>query len=185
LLKNLRIEQQNLPICWRVSLGNHLKYALQEIARSVQTFRIAAEECKRFPSEIIQLDWTAAGEGKEGFVKYFPIGLVAGISPFNFPLNLVAHKIAPAIASGCPIILKPASSTPLSALVLGQIINETNLPKGAVTILPMNRETGNRMVTDERFKLLSFTGSPDVGWDYESALQERKKWCWNWEETLA
>ena len=170
-LEDRAAELANLLAC---ESGKPIKYASQEIARSVQTFRIAAEECKRFPSEILQLDWTAAGEGKEGFVKYFPIGLVAGISPFNFPLNLVAHKIAPAIATGCPIILKPASSTPLSAIVLCQIINETDLPKGAVTILPMNRETGNRMVTDERFKLLSFTGSPNVGWAMKAIAGKKK-----------
>jgi len=151
-----------------------LKYALIEIARSVQTFRIAAEECKRLPSEIIQLDWTPTGEGREGLVKYFPIGLVAGIAPFNFPLNLVAHKVAPAIAAGCPIVLKPASSTPLSSLALARIINETDLPKGAVTILPMTRETGNRLVIDERFKLLSFTGSPDVGWAMKAKAGKKK-----------
>jgi acyl-CoA reductase-like NAD-dependent aldehyde dehydrogenase len=126
------------------------------------------------PSEIIQLDWTPAGEGREGLVRYFPIGLVAGIAPFNFPLNLVAHKVAPAIAAGCPIVLKPASSTPLSSLALAAIINETVLPKGAVTILPMTRETGNRLVTDERFKLLSFTGSPDVGWAMKAKAGKKK-----------
>jgi len=141
-----------------------MKFALSEVDRAIQTFIIAAEECKRLPSEHIQIDWTPAGEGKEGIVRYFPIGLVAGISPFNFPLNLGVHKLAPAIASGCPIILKPARSTPISALLLAKIIDSTELPKGAVSILPMDRESGNQLVTDERFALLSFTGSPEVGW---------------------
>jgi glyceraldehyde-3-phosphate dehydrogenase (NADP+) len=144
--------------------GKPLKYALGEIDRSVQTFKIASEEAKRLPSELMQLDTTPAGENREGIIKYFPIGPVAGIAPFNFPMNLVAHKIAPAIAAGCPIVLKPASSTPLSALELARIIENTALPKGAVTVLPMDRETGNRLVTDDRFRLLSFTGSPSVGW---------------------
>lgn len=141
-----------------------MRYALAEIDRAAQTFLVAAEESKRLPSEYISLDWTPAGERKEGLVKYFPSGIIAGISPFNFPMNLAVHKIAPAIASGCPIILKPASATPLSTLELAKIIDSSDLPKGAVSILPMNRENGQLLVTDERFSLLSFTGSVPVGW---------------------
>jgi acyl-CoA reductase-like NAD-dependent aldehyde dehydrogenase len=151
-----------------------IRYALGEIDRAAQTFLIAAEECKRLPKEYISLDWTKSGEKKEGLVKYFPIGLVAGIAPFNFPLNLAVHKIAPAIAAGCPIILKPASSTPLSTLELARIIDSTTLPKGAVSILPMDRRTGNQLVTDERFKLLSFTGSPVVGWEMKKNAGRKK-----------
>ncbi len=151
-----------------------MKYALSEIDRAAQTFVVAAEETKRLPKEYVSLDWTAAGEGKEGIVNYFPIGLVAGIAPFNFPLNLAVHKIAPAIAAGCPIILKPASSTPLSTLELAKIIDKTNLPKGAVSILPMNRVAGNQLVTDERFNLLSFTGSPVVGWEMKRNAGKKK-----------
>lgn len=151
-----------------------LKYTLGEIDRSVQTFLIAAEESKRLPKDYMSLDWTANGAGREGIVNYFPIGLVAGIAPFNFPMNLAVHKIAPAIAAGCPIILKPASSTPLSCLELAKIIDKTDLPKGAVSILPMDRETGNLLVTDERFQLLSFTGSPDVGWKMKAQAGKKK-----------
>jgi len=151
-----------------------LKYTLGEIDRSVQTFLIAAEESKRLPKDYLSLDWTANGAGKEGIVNYFPIGLVAGIAPFNFPMNLAVHKIAPAIAAGCPIILKPASSTPLSCLELAKIIDRTDLPKGAVSILPMDRETGNLLVTDARFQLLSFTGSPDVGWKMKAQAGKKK-----------
>lgn len=151
-----------------------IKYALAEIERAAQTFIIAAEESKRLPKEYISLDWTESAKNKEGIIKYFPIGLVAGISPFNFPLNLAVHKIAPAIASGCPIVLKPASSTPLSTLELAKIIDKTKLPKGAVSILPMNREAGNQLVTDERFKLLSFTGSPEVGWKMKNNAGKKK-----------
>lgn len=154
--------------------GKPLRYALAEIDRSAQTFLIAAEECKRLPKEYMSLDWTANGAGKEGIINYFPIGLVAGIAPFNFPMNLAVHKLAPAIATACPIILKPASSTPLSCLELAKIIDRTALPKGAVSILPMDRETGNLLVTDERFKLLSFTGSPDVGWKMKSQAGKKK-----------
>jgi glyceraldehyde-3-phosphate dehydrogenase (NADP+) len=147
---------------------------LAEVDRSIQTFTVAAEESKRLPAEYFSVDWTAAGAWKEGFVKYFPVGIVAGIAPFNFPLNLAVHKIAPAIAAGCPIILKPSSLTPLSTLMLAQIIDHTDLPKGAVSILPMNRETGNKLVTDERISLLSFTGSPEVGWKMKSHAGKKK-----------
>jgi len=151
-----------------------LKYTLAEIDRSIQTFLIAAEESKRLPKDYLSLDWTPNGAGREGIVNYFPIGLVAGIAPFNFPMNLAVHKIAPAIAAGCPIILKPASSTPLSCLELAKIIDKTDLPKGAVSILPMDRETGNLLVTDERFQLLSFTGSPVVGWKMKAQAGKKK-----------
>lgn len=151
-----------------------IRYAISEIERAAQTFLIAAEECKRLPKEYMSLDWTPNGKGKEGMVNYFPIGLVAGISPFNFPLNLAVHKIAPAIAAGCPLILKPASSTPLSTLELAKIIDKTNLPKGMVSILPMDRVTGNLLVTDERFNLLSFTGSPAVGWPMKAQCGKKK-----------
>jgi acyl-CoA reductase-like NAD-dependent aldehyde dehydrogenase len=154
--------------------GKPIKSALAEVDRSIQTFTVAAEESKRLPSEYISIDWTPAGAGKEGLVKYFPIGIVAGIAPFNFPLNLAVHKIAPAIAAGCPIILKPSSLTPLSTLLLAKIIDNTALPKGAVSILPMDRQTGNKLVTDDRIKLLSFTGSPEVGWKMKYEAGNKK-----------
>lgn len=151
-----------------------IKYAYGEVDRAIQTFIVAAEESKRLPSECIQIDWTPAGEGKEGIVRYFPVGLIAGISPFNFPLNLTTHKLAPAIAAGCPIILKPARSTPLSALLLAKIIDTTELPKGALSVLPMDRESGNQLVTDERFALLTFTGSPHVGWNMKNQAGKKR-----------
>lgn len=154
--------------------GKPMRYAIGEIDRAAQTFLVAAEEAKRLPKEYISLDWTLAGERKEGIVKYFPIGIVAGIAPFNFPMNLAVHKIAPAIAAGCPIILKPASSTPLSTLELARIIDETELPKGALSILPMSRAAGNQLVTDDRFALLSFTGSPEVGWEMKKNAGRKK-----------
>ncbi|MEE4257766.1 MAG: aldehyde dehydrogenase family protein [Bacteroidales bacterium] len=154
--------------------GKPIRYALGEVDRAIQTFTVAAEETKRLPGEYLDIEWSAAGEGKEAIVRYFPLGLVAGIAPFNFPLNLAVHKLAPAIAAGCPIILKPSSSTPLTTLALARIINETDLPKGAVSILPMNRETGNSMVSDERFALLTFTGSPAVGWKMKAEAGKKK-----------
>lgn len=154
--------------------GKPIRYALGEVDRSVQTFTVAAEEAKRVPGEYISLDWTAAGEGKEGIVRHFPIGIVAGIAPFNFPLNLAVHKLAPAIAAGCPIILKPSSTTPLSTLLLAGIIAQTSLPPGAVSVLPMDRITGNLLVTDSRISLLSFTGSPEVGWKMKADSGKKK-----------
>jgi len=151
-----------------------IRYSLIEIERAANTFLVAAEESKRLPKEYMSLDWTAAGKNKEGIVNYFPVGIVAGISPFNFPLNLAVHKIAPAIAAGCPIILKPASATPLSTLELAKIIAQTNLPKGAVSVLPMNRATGNLLVTGNRINLLSFTGSPEIGWELKKQSGKKK-----------
>lgn len=151
-----------------------MRYALTEIDRAIQTIVIASEEARRLPKEYLDLDWTTAGAYKEGLVKYFPIGLVGGISPFNFPLNLAVHKIAPAIAAGCPVILKPSSQTPLSTLKLATIIDETELPKGAVSIIPMDRSTGNLLVTDYRIKLLTFTGSPEVGWKMKNQAGKKK-----------
>ena len=154
--------------------GKPMRYAIGEIQRSIQTFTVAAEESRRLPGEVMSLDWTAAGKGKQGVVRYFPVGLVAGISPFNFPMNLAVHKIAPAIAAGCPIILKPSTNTPLSTLALAKIIDKTSLPKGAISILPMSRTEGNQLVTDDRFKLLSFTGSPEVGWIMKAQAGRKK-----------
>ena len=154
--------------------GKPMRYAMGEIARASQTFLVAAEESKRLPKEYINLDWTPTGENKEGIVKYFPVGIIAGITPFNFPMNLAVHKIAPAIASGCPIIVKPASKTPLSVLELAKLIDQTDLPKGAFSAIPTNREAGDMLVTDDRISLLSFTGSPAVGWKMKSRAGRKK-----------
>ena len=170
----IQTDRQRLAEILSAESAKPLRYALAEVDRAAQTFLVAAEEAKRLPKEYISLDWTPAGKGREGLVKYFPAGIVAGISPFNFPLNLAVHKIAPAIAAGCPIILKPATSTPLSTLELAKIIDRTSLPKGAVSIIPMDRETGNKLVTDDRIAVLSFTGSPEVGWKMKSQAGRKK-----------
>lgn len=154
--------------------GKPLKFALAEVERAIQVFLVASEEARRIQGEYLSIDWTAAGEGKEGWVKYFPIGLIGAISPFNFPLNLSAHKLAPAIASGNPIILKPASQTPVTVLELAAIIHECGLPDGAVSILPMTRETGSRLITDPGIKLITFTGSPEVGWKIKEQAGRKK-----------
>ena len=174
IANELKKDRKHLAEVLAMESAKPMKYALGEIERAAQTFVVAAEESKRLPKEYISLDWTPQGEKKEGLVKYFPIGIVAGIAPFNFPINLAVHKIAPAIAAGSPIILKPASATPLSTLELAKIIDKTDLPKGSVSILPMNRESGNQLVTDERFNLLSFTGSPVVGWEMKKQAGKKK-----------
>lgn len=166
--------KEELALLLASESGKPMRYALSEIDRAAQTFIIASEEAKRLPKEYFSLDWTPSGHGKEALVKYFPVGLMAGIAPFNFPLNLAVHKIAPAIASGNPIILKPARSTPLSTLALAEIIDKTDLPKGAVSILPMDRASGNQLVTDNRFKKLSFTGSPEIGWEMKKNAGSKK-----------
>jgi glyceraldehyde-3-phosphate dehydrogenase (NADP+) len=151
-----------------------IKDARAEVARGALTFRTAAEEALRINGEWLPLDWAPANRGRHGIVRRYPIGPVAGISPFNFPLNLAAHKVAPAIAAGCSIVLKPPSKDPLTMLRIARYLAETDLPAGAVSILPMDRPTGDRMVSDERFKLLSFTGSPSVGWKMKADAGKKK-----------
>ncbi|MGH2356651.1 MAG: aldehyde dehydrogenase family protein [Candidatus Limnocylindria bacterium] len=154
--------------------GKPIRDARGEVARGALTFRTAAEEALRINGEWLPLDWAAANRGRHGIVRRYPIGPVAGISPFNFPLNLAAHKVAPAIAAGCSIVLKPPSKDPLVMLRVARYLAETNLPRGAVSILPMDRPTGDRLVSDDRFKLLSFTGSPSVGWKMKADAGHKK-----------
>ena len=154
--------------------GKPIRDARGEVARGALTFRIAAEEALRINGEWLPLDWAPANKGRHGIVRRYAIGPVAGISPFNFPLNLAAHKVAPAIAAGCSIVLKPPSKDPLVMLRVAGYLAETDLPKGAVSILPMDRPTGDRMVSDDRFKLLSFTGSPSVGWKMKAEAGKKK-----------
>ena len=174
IVHRMKADRERLALILAKEACKPMKYALGEIDRAIQTFLIAGEECKRLPGEIMSLDWTPAGKDKEGLIKYFPLGLIAGIVPFNFPMNLAVHKIAPAIASGNCIIVKPARSTPLSTLELAKIIHETSLPKGAFSVLPMDREAGQQLVTDKRFSMLTFTGSPSVGWKMKSEAGKKR-----------
>ncbi|GAB3502981.1 aldehyde dehydrogenase family protein [Amycolatopsis cihanbeyliensis] len=144
--------------------GKPLRWAEAEVTRAVSVFRIAAEEARRFAGELQRLDTDPAGEGRMALVRRVPRGPVLGIAPFNFPLNLVAHKVAPALAVGAPIIVKPAPRTPLSALVLGELLAETDLPEGAFSVLPVELEATTALVTDPRLPVVSFTGSGPVGW---------------------
>jgi glyceraldehyde-3-phosphate dehydrogenase (NADP+) len=145
--------------------GKPVGEATVEVDRGVFTIETAAEEAKRIQGDVIPLDLLPSSKGRFGIVRRFPIGPVAGISPFNFPLNLALHKVAPAIASGNTIVLKPPTLAPLTMLYIAKLADEIGLPKGVLNVLPMDRTVGDKLVADDRFKLLSFTGSPDVGWD--------------------
>lgn len=154
--------------------GKPIRDARVELDRGILTFRLAAEEAERIIGESIPLDVGPAHVGRTGITRRFPVGPVAAISPFNFPLNLAAHKVAPAIAAGCSIVLKPPSRDPLTMLTVAEIIHETNLPEGAISVLPMSRDLGDRLVADDRFKLLTFTGSPEVGWRMKERAGKKK-----------
>lgn len=151
-----------------IEAGKPIKDARGEVTRLIDTFRIAAEESVRIGGEVVPMDISPRAEGYTGMWKRVPIGPCSFISPFNFPLNLAAHKVAPALAAGCPFVLKPASLTPIGALIIGEILAETDLPKGAFSILPCHRDGADLFTTDERLKLLSFTGSPEVGWQLKA-----------------
>ena len=151
-----------------IEAGKPIKDARGEVGRLIDTFRVAAEEAVRIEGEVLNLEISARAKGYRGMVKRVPIGPCSFISPFNFPLNLAAHKVAPAIAAGCPFVLKPASRTPIGAIIIGEVLAETALPKGAFSVLPCHRDGADLFTTDDRFKLLSFTGSPDVGWDLKA-----------------
>ena len=157
-----RHEELAQALC--IEAGKPIRDARGEVTRLVDTFRLAAEESVRMYGEVMPLDVTPRARGYTGQWKRVPIGPCSFISPFNFPLNLAAHKVAPALAVGCPFVLKPASLTPIGALLIGEVLAETDLPKGAFSILPARRDGADLFTTDERLKLLSFTGSPSVGW---------------------
>jgi acyl-CoA reductase-like NAD-dependent aldehyde dehydrogenase len=144
--------------------GKPMMWSRAEVGRAVSVFRWAAEETRQWSGEVMRLDTDPAAEGRMAYVRRVSKGPVLAISPFNFPLNLAAHKLAPAIATGNPIVLKPPSKDPLTMLAVAEIIEAAGVPAGSVSILPMTRELGDRMVADPRFKLLTFTGSPSVGW---------------------
>lgn len=145
--------------------GKPLKTARVEVSRAAFTFKVAAEESRRIYGEIVPLDWLPGHERREAHVIRVPLGPVAGITPFNFPLNLVAHKVAPAMAAGDPIIIRPASQTPVSSLLLARLILQAGWPADAVSVVPSTTADAAPLVEDDRIKLLSFTGSPAVGWD--------------------
>ena len=167
-----RFDELAYALC--VEAGKPIKDSEGEVTRLIDTFRIAAEESVRMTGEVQSLDISPRAKGYQGMWKRVPIGPCSFISPFNFPLNLAAHKIAPAIAVGCPFVMKPASRTPLGAIIMGEILAETDLPEGAFSILPASRDGADLFTEDDRLKLLSFTGSPDVGWALKAKAGKKK-----------
>ncbi|MFW8601483.1 aldehyde dehydrogenase family protein [Desulfobacterota bacterium M19] len=167
-----RAEELAQALC--VEAGKPIKDSRGEVTRLIETFKIAAEETVRLNGEFIPLDRSPRTNGYTGITKRVPVGPCSFITPFNFPLNLAAHKVAPAIAAGCPFVMKPASLTPVGALIIGEVLSETDLPAGAFSILPCRREGARLFTEDERLKLLSFTGSPIVGWALKARAGKKK-----------
>ncbi|MBZ5567999.1 MAG: aldehyde dehydrogenase family protein [Acidobacteriia bacterium] len=154
--------------------GKPLKQARAEVERGIATFFIAAEESTRINGEVLPLDTAPAATGRWGIVKRFPLGPISAITPFNFPLNLVAHKVAPAIACGCTVVLKPPPQDPLSALMLAELVQQAGWPDGALNVLNLSNEDAAPLVTDERIRLLSFTGSSAVGWELKKKAGKKR-----------
>jgi len=161
-----RVERDAVDLARGIALeaGKPIVAARNEVERAAETFRVAAEETKRIGGELLPLDWTAGNDGRAGLLRRFPIGPILGITPFNFPLNLLAHKLAPAIASGNPMVIKPAPQTPLTALRLGEIVVEAGWPRGAISVLPCSNEVAAGMLASPHLRMLTFTGSAEVGW---------------------
>ena len=166
-----RSEELALALC--IEAGKPIRDARGEVGRLVDTFRIAAGEATRVEGETVELGISERTRGYRGFVKRVPVGACSFITPFNFPLNLVAHKVAPAIAAGCPFVLKPSERTPVGALIIGEVLAETDLPTGAFSILPCPVDQADALVTDARIALLSFTGGL-VGWDLKARAGRKK-----------
>ena len=167
-----RFEEIAQALC--AEAGKPIKDARGEVSRLIDTFRVAAEESVRIGGEVMNLEISARAQGYRGMWKRVPIGPCSLISPFNFPLNLAAHKIAPAIAAGCTWVMKPASRTPIGALIMGEVLAETDLPPGVFSILPAHRDGADLFTEDDRLKLLSFTGSPQVGWELKAKAGRKK-----------
>ena len=167
-----RKEQFARTLCQEA--GKPIKAARTEVERAIFTFTVAAEESTRIYGEYLPLDWQEYTAGRWGIIKRFPLGPMAGITPFNFPLNLVAHKVAPAIAAGCPMVLKPAPQTPLSSLLMAEAVQQAGWPDGGLNVLPLSNDDASLLVTDDRLKMISFTGSAAVGWQIKKNAGKKK-----------
>lgn len=157
-----------------LSAGKTITSSRVETDRAANTFQVAAEEAKRLQGELTPLDWSPQTKKRWGLIRRFPIGVVVGITPFNFPLNLVAHKVAPAIAAGNTFVLRPASQVSVTSLILGEIINESGFPEGGVNIVPCGYEDASPLLEDERVKKVTFTGSPEIGWALKKQAFKKK-----------
>jgi glyceraldehyde-3-phosphate dehydrogenase (NADP+) len=174
IAQGIAARREELAQTIALEAGKPIKVARVEVDRAVFTFTVAAEESKRIYGEIVPLDWLPGNENRVAHVRRIPLGPIAGITPFNFPLNLVAHKVAPALAAGNPILLRPASQTPCSSLLLARIVVEAGWPADAIAVLPCTTETARPLVEDDRIKLLTFTGSPVVGWGLKSRAGRKR-----------
>jgi acyl-CoA reductase-like NAD-dependent aldehyde dehydrogenase len=174
IVDGLKTRREDLARSITLEAGKPITDSRTEVSRTINTFSIAVEEAKRIPAEIIPLDLMAGSEERIGIIRRFPLGPVLGISPFNFPLNLVAHKVAPAIASGNTIIIKPASMTPMTALILGEIVDDAGLVKGGLSVIPSSGSAADKYISDERIKKITFTGSPAVGWSIKARAAKKR-----------
>lgn len=170
----LQARQEEFARTMTAEAGKPLTDARREVGRAIHTLSIAGEEAKRIGGEVVPLDWSPGMESYWGVTRRFPIGPILGITPFNFPLNLVVHKVAPALAAGNSILIKPAPQTPLTALLLGDLLLKAGVPPGGLNILPCDNTVAEHMVVDPRFKLLSFTGSAPVGWMLKAKCGKKK-----------
>src|ERR1700746_1409229 len=167
-----RHEEFSQVMC--LEAGKPIKTARVEVDRAIFTFAVAAEEATRIGGEWLPLDWQSSTAGRAGIVRRFPLGPILAITPFNFPLNLVAHKVAPAIAAGCTIVLKPAPQTPLCSLLLAEVVAGAGLTAGAFNVLPLANDVAEKLVSDDRLKMLIFTGSAKVGWALKQKAGKKK-----------
>ena len=174
LRDRLGAERERFARLITAEAGKPIRDARTEVGRALLTLTIAAEEAKRIEGELLPLDVAEAGEGRLGLTRRFPIGPVGAITPFNFPLNLVLHKLAPAIAAGNTLVLKPSPRTPLTALALAELAAGSDLPQGALQVLPGGAEIGQAMAADPRLKMLTFTGSAAVGWALKAKAARKK-----------
>src|SRR5882724_139795 len=172
--ENISERKQEFARTMAQEAGKPIKTARTEVERAIFTFNVAAEESTRIYGEYLPLDWQEFTAGRWGIVRRFPLGPIAGITPFNFPLNLVSHKVAPAIAAGCSMVLKPAPQPPLCSLLLAECVQQAGWPDGGLNVLPLSNEDAGLLVTDERIKLISFTGSVPVGWDIKRRAGKKK-----------
>lgn len=170
----IRQQKEEFARLITAEVGKPIQWSRVEVDRAVMTFQLAAEEAKRIGGESLPLDLNANTKNRFGIVRRFPLGVILCIAPFNFPLNLVAHKVAPAIAAGNAFILKPPPQAPLTSLKLGEIIVASGFPKEAFSVLPCSNQVAERLVTDKRINMLSFTGSPAVGWQLKTKAGKKK-----------
>ena len=174
VVNQLRERKEEIARTMTLESGKPIQYTRSEVDRAMLTFSIAAEESKRIPGEVVSLDLAAGSEKRWGIVRRYPIGPIASITPFNFPLNLVAHKIAPALAAGNTVVHKSPPQTPITSVLLAEVLSNSGIPDGAVNVVSCSNEVAEKLSTDPRLKMLSFTGSPRVGW-YLKAKAPKKK----------